>query len=76
MSNTRQVREALVGTGAPAKASKNEPASQDGCLTQDPHVSWGGASTSSALEAVGTSYLDDDDDGVLPMRAWESARWR
>jgi hypothetical protein len=61
--STRQVREALVGTGAPAKASKNEPASQDGCLTQDPHVSW---ASSSPLEAVGTSYLDDDDDGEEP----------
>lgn len=79
MSNTRQVlREALVGSGAPAKASKNEPASQDGVLTQDPHVSWGGASTSSPLEAVGTSYLDDDDDGeCVCASAWaEEARAR
>jgi len=59
--STRQVREALVGTGAPAKASKNEPTQSDGVLTQD--VAHASSATSSPLEAVGTSYLDDDDDG-------------
>jgi hypothetical protein len=77
MSNTRQVREALVGTGAPAKAPK-ETATSDGVLTPDPHVApWGGggaSASSSPLEAVGTSYLDDEDDGKWLCGGWCGAR--